>query len=226
VGHPVPDALLLCHTSTESPAPDTDPEVQPVRHIRDKLTYANVVATLALFVALGGSSYAALTITGKNIKNRSVSGKKLKNNSVGARQVKESRLGTIRRAANAAKLGGLTSDQLLLQCPAGTLPAATACVEVNPRPAASFGGAAGTCGISDVQGATGRRVPTYSELRRALQYQQITLAAGGELTSSVAATPDGTLNVTLITSEGGAVSSVPDDGNFPKPYRCAADPLN
>ena len=32
------------------------------RRIRDRLTYANVIATLALFVALGGSSYAALKL--------------------------------------------------------------------------------------------------------------------------------------------------------------------
>jgi hypothetical protein len=30
-----------------------------MRRIRSKVTYANVVATLALFVALGGSAYAA-----------------------------------------------------------------------------------------------------------------------------------------------------------------------
>jgi hypothetical protein len=33
-------------------------------NLRARLTYANVVATLALFIALGGSSYAAITITG------------------------------------------------------------------------------------------------------------------------------------------------------------------
>jgi hypothetical protein len=33
------------------------------------LTYANVMATLALFVALGGSVYATTTISGRQIKN-------------------------------------------------------------------------------------------------------------------------------------------------------------
>ena len=37
--------------------------------LRSRLNYANVVATLALFVALGGSSYAAISISGKNVKN-------------------------------------------------------------------------------------------------------------------------------------------------------------
>lgn len=197
-----------------------------MKRLRDKLSYANVVATLALFVALGGSSYAAITVSGKNIKNGSVTGKDIKRNSLGARQVKESRLGTVRQALNAQRVGGVDPERFLVQCPEGTLPAATACVEVNPRPAASFGVAANTCAGTDVRDATGRRVPTFSELRAALGYQQITLAPGGELTSSVSAQANGTLDVTYITDEFRSVSSVPDDGNFPKAYRCAADPLN
>jgi hypothetical protein len=50
--------------------------------LRARLTYANVVATLALFVALGGSSYAALTITGKNVRDGSLTGKDVKKNSL------------------------------------------------------------------------------------------------------------------------------------------------
>ena len=54
------------------------------------LSYANVVATMALFMALGGVSYAALTITGKNIKNNSVTGKDVKNKSLGKKDFKGS----------------------------------------------------------------------------------------------------------------------------------------
>jgi Collagen triple helix repeat (20 copies) len=50
--------------------------------MRSKLSYANVMATLALFVALGGSSYAALSVTGKNVKNGSLTGADVKNNSL------------------------------------------------------------------------------------------------------------------------------------------------
>ena len=42
-----------------------------------RLSYANVIATLALFAALGGSSYAAL-----NLPKASVGAKQLKKNSV------------------------------------------------------------------------------------------------------------------------------------------------
>ena len=42
--------------------------------LRDRLTYANVVATLALVVGLGGTSYAALRITGKNVPRDALTG--------------------------------------------------------------------------------------------------------------------------------------------------------
>src|SRR3954453_21723387 len=47
--------------------------------IRSKLTYANVVATLALFLALGGGAYAAF---------------KLPKNSVGSKQIKKNAVRT------------------------------------------------------------------------------------------------------------------------------------
>jgi hypothetical protein len=37
--------------------------------LRARLTYANVVATLALFIALGGSSYAITQIGSKQVRN-------------------------------------------------------------------------------------------------------------------------------------------------------------
>jgi hypothetical protein len=51
--------------------------------ITEWLTYANVTATLALFVAVGGSSYAAV-----NLARDSVGARELKTNSVGAAEVR------------------------------------------------------------------------------------------------------------------------------------------
>ena len=50
--------------------------------LRRRLSYANVVASLALFAALGGTSYAALTITSKNVKNGTLKSVDIKNNSI------------------------------------------------------------------------------------------------------------------------------------------------
>ena len=47
-----------------------------LHRLRKRLTYANVMSTLAVFIALGGSSYAALEISGSSIKNRSIPAKK------------------------------------------------------------------------------------------------------------------------------------------------------
>lgn len=58
-----------------------------MRKLRSKLSYANVVATLALFVALGGSAAAISVIDGHLIKNHSITGKKVKSHTVGKRQI-------------------------------------------------------------------------------------------------------------------------------------------
>ena len=47
--------------------------------LRARLSYANVVATLALFVALGGSSYAAITITTRNVPRNALTGADIRN---------------------------------------------------------------------------------------------------------------------------------------------------
>ena len=59
---------------------------------RGSLTYANVMATIAVFVALGGSSYAAIKVTGKNVKDSSLMGKDIKNSSLGTADVKNGSL--------------------------------------------------------------------------------------------------------------------------------------
>jgi hypothetical protein len=55
--------------------------------IRAKLSYANVMATLALFVALGGTSYAAMKLPKNSVgtsqlRKSSVTAKKIKKNAV------------------------------------------------------------------------------------------------------------------------------------------------
>jgi hypothetical protein len=59
---------------------------------RPQLTYSNVVATLALFVALGGSSYAAITITGRDVQDESLTGADVKNSSLAGSDVKNGAL--------------------------------------------------------------------------------------------------------------------------------------
>ena len=99
-----------------------------LHRLRNRLTYANVMSTLAVFIALGGSSYAAFTINGNTIKNRSIAGKKLRHNTLTGAQIKESRLARVPRAKRADTLGGLTAAELKIKCPADTFPIADVCV--------------------------------------------------------------------------------------------------
>ena len=63
------------------------------RHIR-RPRASTVIASLALFVALGGSATAATLITGAQIKNGSITGKDVKNSSVTGADVKNGALGS------------------------------------------------------------------------------------------------------------------------------------
>jgi len=63
------------------------------RRLRTGLTYSNVMASVAVFMALGGSAYAAATIRGGDVVNGSLTGADLKNRSVTSVDIKN---GTLR----------------------------------------------------------------------------------------------------------------------------------
>jgi hypothetical protein len=56
------------------------------------LTFSNMVSVLALFVALGGSSYAAVKVTGRDVKNSSLTGDDIKNRSLTGADVRDGSL--------------------------------------------------------------------------------------------------------------------------------------
>ena len=114
--------------------------------LRRRLTFANVVSVVALFVALGGSSYAAVKLNGKNIKNRTIAGAKLKNNTVTGTQVNEGALGPV---PNADRVGGARVEDLRLRCPEGTTPFAGSCFETSTRGPAEHRNASLACGRRD-----------------------------------------------------------------------------
>jgi type VI protein secretion system component Hcp len=60
--------------------------------LRERLTYANVVASLCLFILLGGSAYAAITVTGKNVKDGSLTSDDVKNGSLLKKDFKDGQL--------------------------------------------------------------------------------------------------------------------------------------
>lgn len=59
---------------------------------RIRITYANVVASLALFAALGGSSYAAIAVTGAQVRDGSLTGRDVRNSSLSGKDVRNQSL--------------------------------------------------------------------------------------------------------------------------------------
>jgi hypothetical protein len=130
-----------------------------------------VISTIALFAALGGTSYAAAKITGDeiakktikggNVATKTLSGKKMKLNTLGGDQIDEAKLGPVPNAdhatnadaatnagtaANADKLDGIDS--------AGFMLARTRAFEVNRGTVSDFGSGAPLATISDLPGGT------------------------------------------------------------------------
>ena len=106
--------------------------------LRTQLSFANVTAAIALFIALGGTSYAAVT---------------LKKNSVGAREIRSAAVGT-----SEVRNGSLTSKDFKR----GVLPTAAtrnSAGSVSPPASPGTAGAAGTSGATGAQGERGPAGP-------------------------------------------------------------------
>ena len=86
--------------------------------MRKHVTYANVMATIAVFIALGGGAYAV----------------KVSKNSVGSKQLKP----------GAVKLSD-TATALRFKCPGGTRYHEGACIETAARSAATWINAGSAC---------------------------------------------------------------------------------
>ena len=85
-----------------------------MKRLTDRLTYANVIATLALFVALGGSAYAAAqlpenSVGTRQLKNGAVTGAKVKEGSLTGTDINASTLGTVPSAAHSGSADTATS---------------------------------------------------------------------------------------------------------------------
>jgi hypothetical protein len=217
------------NSSDRAGSPDPSHQAKGERvldKLRQHITYANVMATIAVFIALGGTSYAALTISGSDIRNRSIAGKKMKRNTLTSKQIRESRLARVPRARNADRLNGVTAARLRVRCPGDTFPSADVCVERTARGATAYGNAVLECARAGTPAGPGRRLPTHGELMAALTAVQ--LAAGGELTAEVypSTTSAGRVDALYVTDNVGGVGLTPDTAAGAKAFRCVTDPLN
>jgi hypothetical protein len=208
---------------------------------RPRISYANVVATLALVLAVGGTSYAAIHLNGKNLKNRSVAGKKLKKNTVTGTEVNESKLGKVPSAtqadnaatadtaagsttsANASKLGGATPESYRVSCPGGMMRVLDECFELTLRTAKTLPLALEECGKA------GRRVPTFPELEAARRAGFTTGSNGNdyELTATYYKdTGGGGLGETVVGISANRDRFEGTYAALSKPFRCVVVPTN
>lgn len=177
----------------------------------DRLSYANVIATLALFVALGGSSYAALSVGSKQIANNSVRSKDLRNNDVRGRDIRKS---TVRASdvRNGALQGKDVRDDALtgadvMESTLAAVPSAQNALTLGGKPASAFLG-------SDKQQRTGLIKLTHGQTK--------TFASSGPFTWRAICSDDGggstRLRVTLQTTEAGSFGG-PGGERSPRAHR-------
>jgi hypothetical protein len=192
-----------------------------VKQIRARLTYANAMSSIAVFLVLGGATALAAGGIGTNdLKAGAVTTAKLQKNAVTTAKIKKNAVTTAKIKKNAvtgAKVrnGTLTAADisaatLTPTCPSGTLLAEGVCIETAARPAAPFNESVDTCT------ALGRRLPSVNELigfTRKVQTIPAQERSGDLFAVSIAfnVNPDGTpiTNVPLTT---------------PTPYRCVGAP--
>jgi hypothetical protein len=90
-----------------------------VKQIRKRLTYANVMSSIAVFLVLGGATAIAAglaknSVGTKQLKKNAVTTKKLKNNAVTTPKIKDGSVTASKLAAGAATIGAgsVTSEKL------------------------------------------------------------------------------------------------------------------
>ncbi len=212
--------------------------------LRRHLSYSNVTASLALFVALSGTSYAVLkvdsgqvannslrsadlrdnSVRSRDLRNRTIRARDVGRNALGAAVVNEGSLGRVPRAGEAERVGGATAGDLRVRCPEGTIAKAGVCIESTPRSALGFHGATTVCDNA------GRALPSMPELSRFATLHG-PLAAEGEWTSSVYLySPNGGTTFdqleALLVGGGGDVGHARVNAPNPHPFRCVALPAN
>ena len=204
-----------------------------MRTIRSRLTYANVMSTIAVFLLIGGGAAFAASKLAKNsvgtkqIKNHAVTAAKIKKGTITGTQVKSdsltgtqinaSTLGTVpsasqattattaNNAANATTVNGHTAE-----CKSGTQLFAGSCWDSKPRPAATQPAAAAACTGLDGTLPSAADLAAFSKVA--------TLSAGDEWTDEINTVTAENVYTVITVSPGGNINlDAPSDT---KEYHC------
>ncbi|HEX2414520.1 MAG TPA: hypothetical protein VHJ37_04820 [Thermoleophilaceae bacterium] len=193
--------------------------------VRSRLSFANLTALLALFVALGGSSYAAVRVGSEEITNNSVRSQDLRNNDVRGRDIRK---GTVRgtdihdgdlkgRDVRDNTIGGKDVKESSLD----TVPRAVDAQMLGGRPASAYlGGDAATLGGKPASAFLGSDKQVRTGLTRLAEGQTKTIAASGPFTWRAGCAPDGgtgdpRLTVTVESTEANSFAGDFGGTGFP-----------
>ncbi len=122
------------------------------RNIRRGITYANVVATLALMFALGGTAAAAVLITSNG---------QVGQNTISGHQPPSGRhANLIGGSINGTDLAGTVKSSFTVHCPTGLQRGGDVCFDSTPRAAAAWDTALANCARANL------RLPSAAELAK------------------------------------------------------------
>lgn len=176
--------------------------------IRRHLSYANVMATMAVFIALGGGAIAAGVklkanqVKAKNIKAGAVTEAKIADNAVNASKIKPGVVG-IEHAKNS----------LHQNCPGGTTYQQGGCIEDAARATANW-----TTALTNCYNAGGRLADT-GEMA-AFRARGGAIQGSGEWTVDIS-----DINGTTATRLDVGGQPTPNGTATSNPYRCVFQPL-
>ena len=204
------------------------------RKLEGKLTYANVVSTLCLFIVLGGSAYAAhrfsvprnsvgprqlqaKAVTGGKIAEGAVTSSKIAEATITGQNIDMGALGTVPQAANAtAAQNANTVDEHAASCPQGSTLIRGLCFDAAPNAAVnSVKEAADACA------AKGGWLPSPLELYSVRGVLDLGKGVGSEhqFTDEFYGNTNGTNYKTVVVDGTGAISESEISG-APSQYTC------
>lgn len=202
------------------------------KQIRSHLTYANVMATIAVFLTLGGASAIAAGALGKNtvgtrqlkakavttgkIANNAVNGAKVANRSLTGADINVAALGTVPNATTAASAGNAdTVGGHAAACPGGTILIRGVCFDAAANPVVATQAAA-----ADACAAKGGWLPSPMELYAVRGILNLGTGVGYEhqYTNEVYANTAGSNYSTVVVDGEGAITE--QGTNAPSRYTC------
>ena len=203
--------------------------------LQGKLTYANVVSTLCLFVLLGGSAWAAgnlhvppKSVGTRQIKSKAVTTGKLANSSITSAKVKEgtltganinmSALGTVPQAASSQSAAEAARvDGHIASCPQGTTEIRGLCFDATPNaPVESPQEAADACA------SKGGWLPSPLDLYAVRNVLNLGTGIGSDsrYTNEIYSNTNGEHYRSVIVNGNGEISEVSSEGHVPERYIC------